>query len=52
MLKENGFNVISAPEITNNKILSKKYAIPYDGHPNEEAWNLLTPLIAKKLNYL
>lgn len=51
-LKENGFNVISAPEITNNKISGREYEIPKDGHPNEAAWDLLTPLIAKKLNYL
>lgn len=48
-LKKSGFKVIDAKEITNGEILNKRYSIENDGHPNEAAWDLLTPLIAKKL---
>ena len=48
-LKENGFNVIKVSDITDESIMQGMYIIPNDGHPTETAWNLLTPLIAKKL---
>lgn len=49
--ENNGFEVIYVSELTNENILTKKYQISdTDMHPNEKAWDLLTPLIAQKLN--
>lgn len=46
-LKKIGYNVITTKELTTENLQEKKY-FEYK-HPTEEAWNLLTPLIAKKL---
>ena len=47
-LKNKGFNVIKCQDLTNEDIKQGKY-ISDDNHPTEAAWDLLTPLIAKKL---
>ena len=47
-LKENGFIVFDSSELTKENIFSKDYMFE-DSHPNEKAWDLLTPLIVKKL---
>ncbi len=50
-LNNKGIEVIYVSELTNENILTKKYQISdTDMHPNERAWDLLTPLIAQKLN--
>lgn len=53
-LEHNGFYVIDKEKITKENLDSEKYRVP-DGHPNEAAWDLLTPLIVdecKKKNIL
>ncbi|MBQ2645037.1 hypothetical protein IJG14_05655 [bacterium] len=47
-LRENNFIVISTDDLTNEDLHSKKYKLP-DEHPNEEAWDLLTPLFIEKM---
>lgn len=49
-LTANGFKVIDKEDITNEDLFNNKYRIsPKDFHPNEKAWDLLTPLIAEKI---
>ena len=48
ILKENGFIVFSIKDLTNKKIDTDEYNLE-NGHPNEKTWDLLTPLIAKKI---
>ncbi len=46
-----GIKTINADELTSGKIIDKKYQISgYDDHPNSQAWDLIVPLIAKKIN--
>ena len=45
-LSQNGFKVINTSDLTKENLMSDKYLLK-DGHPSEEAWNLLTPLIIK-----
>ncbi len=55
LLENNNFVVMSAKDLTNENLLSEKYYMKNNGHPTEEAWDLLTPLIidkAKKSNSL
>lgn len=48
-LEENNFTVIDTSEITTEDLRSEKYNMyEKDNHPNENAWNLLTPLIIKE----
>lgn len=50
-LNHKGFEVIYATELTNVNIQTTEYQLSEtDMHPNEKAWNLLTPLIAQKLD--
>lgn len=50
-LGDKGFNVIFLQDLTSENLDSVKYQISdTDNHPNEAAWDLLTPLIAKKIN--
>ena len=49
MLKDDGFIVLNLPKLTDENLLDKKYILEKDGHPNEAAWDLLTPIIAKEL---
>lgn len=48
-LQENGFTVISLPELTNTDLNSSKYKLPDDSHPNGAAWDLTVPLLVKEL---
>ncbi len=48
-LKANNFKVITLRELTQEDIYSEKYLSPITKHPTEEAWDLLTPLIAEKI---
>ena len=47
-LKENGFIVIDADEITGKNLLDSEY-MRSDHHPKEEAWNIVTPKLIKEL---
>ena len=49
-LKENGIYVIKTKDLTKEDLRSLKYTLSEtDKHPNEAAWDLLTPLIAKEI---
>ena len=49
-LKEkDGFIVIDLNELTGQDLMKPQYKLP-DGHPNENAWNLITPAIIKRLS--
>ena len=45
-LTDNGFKVISTKEITNSNLCDSNNM--ENGHPTEQVWDLLTPLIVKK----
>ncbi|MBQ2644255.1 hypothetical protein IJG14_01615 [bacterium] len=47
-LKENKFIIISTNDLTKEDIYSRKYKFS-DNHPNEAAWDLLTPLFVQKM---
>ena len=47
-LEKIGYTVITTKELTTENLQEEKY-LEYK-HPTEEAWNLLTPLIAEKLS--
>lgn len=50
-LRKEGINVIFLSELTDKKIYAApEYMIADGWHPNEKAWELVSPLIAKKLN--
>ncbi len=49
-LEENNFTVIETNELTDENLVSKEYLDIDNGHPTEKAWDLLTPLIIKKLD--
>ena len=49
-LKENGIHVIKTKDLTKEDLKSLKYTLSKTNkHPNEAAWDLLTPLIAKEI---
>lgn len=48
-LKNLGFIIINKSDLTDEDLNSSKYLLK-NHHPNENAWNLLTPLIIEKLN--
>ena len=48
-LKDIGYILIDKPDLTNENLRSSKYFLT-NNHPNENAWDLLTPLKKKKLN--
>ncbi len=48
-LQDKGFIVISTKDLTNEDLNSPKYMLQDNLHPTEAAWDLLTPLIAKKI---
>ena len=48
-LEKNGFIVISTDELTNENLNNELYKQQDNGHPTEDAWNLLTPLIIQNL---
>ena len=49
-LEKNGFVVITNEELTQENLhfFPSKY-MQNDGHPNEDAWELLTPLFVREL---
>ena len=49
-LTKNGFIVLDANKLTNEDLATKKYLTQDKLHPNEKAWDLLTPKIIKELN--
>jgi hypothetical protein len=50
-LKKQGINVIYLSDLTNEDMDTLKYKLSkIDAHPNKYAWQLISPLIAKKLN--
>lgn len=50
-LKENGIIIMDSMKITNSKYLfsNEIYTLP-DMHPNEHAWDVITPALVKELN--
>ena len=48
LLSNNGFIIIDTNELTNKNMLDSKYMMQ-DFHPSEEAWNIITPELIKKL---
>lgn len=50
-LKKNNFKVILSNELTKVDLNSERYKNQENMHPKESAWDLLTPLIAKKLSF-
>lgn len=48
-LENKGIKIIYLNKLINVDINSKNYTQP-DGHPNEKAWDLITPALVKKLN--
>lgn len=51
VLKNMGITILDTKNMVGNKICSPEYVISdSDTHPNEEAWNLLTPIIVEQLN--
>lgn len=50
-LPENDITIISVKDITGmNMYLNKEYTIKDEFHPNKEAWEIIVPALAKKLN--
>ena len=49
-LKSKGFIVISTKQLTDENLNMPQYMMKDNFHPKEEAWDLLIPLIIKKLN--
>lgn len=49
MLIEENIKVISTKDLTDEELSSDKYILSDKCHPNEAAWDLLTPLIVEKL---
>ncbi len=50
MLQNNGFKVLFIPSMTDVNLRAKEYNISDGCHPNEKAWDLLTPLVINKLD--
>lgn len=49
-LNKNNIYTIRTKDLTKENLDNKKYTILNNGnHPNESAWNLLTPLIAREI---
>lgn len=51
-LEKEGFIVIKTSELTDVKLDERYYVDANDHHPNEAAWDLITPLFVKKLKSL
>ena len=50
-MRDKGFTVIFAEDLTDKNIISPEYQRSnFDAHPNEKAWDLLTPLFAKTVH--
>ena len=50
-LEANHFKTFSTKDLTNEDLMSTKYFMSENYHPNENAWNLLTPLIIEKMGF-
>lgn len=48
-LNEDGIQAFSTMELTDEDLNAEEYNMIENGHPKEAAWDLLTPLIAKKI---
>jgi len=48
-LEDEGFIILGSYELTGKHLYKKEYRIPNDVHPNEYAWDLLTPMIVSEL---
>ena len=48
-LEAEGFKVICTEDFTKENLNSKEYLMQDNQHPTEKAWDLLTPIIIKKL---
>ena len=48
-LENDGYKIINLPKLVDEDLYSEKYVLEKDFHPNEEVWNLLTPIIIKEL---
>ena len=49
-LNKNNIHTIRTKDITDKKLKNAKYTLTKtDSHPNEKAWNLLTPVIASEI---
>lgn len=49
-LKDEGFEIIFAEDLTDINLKMPEYQLSeHDTHPNEKAWNLLVPLLSKRL---
>lgn len=48
-LENDGFIVIKTSDLTNIKLGDEYYLTDINHHPNEKAWDLVTPLFAEKL---
>ncbi len=49
-LQDEGFIIVDVKKITNKNMGDDKYRIPNDGHPNEAAWDVITPALANALH--
>ena len=50
ILTNNGIKIVYLSELSNENFNSEKYQLINDFHPNALAWEVITPLIIKKLN--
>lgn len=48
-LKKNGIIIIYLSQLSKENFLDRKYMVD-DSHPNEKAWDVIVPLLIKKLN--
>lgn len=48
-LEKEGFIVLDTKTLTRKDLSLKQYTLP-DSHPNEKAWDVVTPALVKKLN--
>lgn len=49
-LLKDGFYVINTSDLTDIKLNNEYWLDEYDSHPNEAAWDLITPLLVKELD--
>ncbi len=49
-LEDEGFIVLDTNKLTNEVLYDKKYKMPDGIHPNETAWDIVVPALAKALN--
>lgn len=49
-LKREGFIVLDTDKLTGEDLSNNKYKVWDEKHPNEKAWEIITPALIKKLN--